>query len=308
MLLSGCSEAKLDVNLDSLDVKPVESLYDDTEYVWEESADGGEEGDDIDNGSGGYGSSVADKELLQEDTEEETETEKKTEAGTEGTESVEDKDVSVPSEKKLNVTVLGNSVTCNEISDIWKSTWGMAATTESADYVHLVKGWLEGRGYDVSLTVAGIKNWEVSSNRAASVDALLAYVSKDTDIIIIQTGENITENKDTLPADYLDLFNKIRAKAPDAEALVLAEMLWPKQDIESAKIDACAKSGFTFLSMDEFLAGYDTGYKSAIGAAVKAQDGSDFTIENEVVAVHPNDAGMKKIAEIIEKYLEDRLK
>ena len=46
-------------------------------------------------------------------------------------------------EDTYDYVALGNSITCNEIDEnLWWGSWGMAASSEEKDYVHLVAGWL----------------------------------------------------------------------------------------------------------------------------------------------------------------------
>lgn len=234
-----------------------------------------------------------------QETEESTETEQKTE--------IEEEDGAITATAEMyDYVALGNSVTCNEpTADIWWGNWGMAATTADKDYVHLLSSWL-GEQSDklVTTTVLDFKKWETSKKRTEVLQEYGKYFNEYTDLITIQTGENITEFKDTLGQDCLDLVSYVKEKAPNAQILILGELLWPAEDIEAAKMAACQQYGVTFVGMEEFLKDYETFYRSAMGAEVSGEDGNTHAIVNEAVAAHPNNDGMKCIAQQIEKHIK----
>lgn len=208
------------------------------------------------------------------------------------------------SEDAFDYIAIGNSVTCNKVSELWWGTWGMAATRPENDYVHLVTKWLKDQtGRKVTVKVLDMKQWEVASDRNSKVERYLKYIDENTDLITIQTGENITENKEHLDKDYDYLLSQIIQKAPNAQILVLDELLWPKDDIVAGKAVACAQNGITIVDMTKYLEGYEEKYRSSLGKEVAGADGSSHAIDNEVVAAHPNDEGMAVIAEAIEEYI-----
>lgn len=203
------------------------------------------------------------------------------------------------SEDTYDYVALGNSITCNEIEEgLWWGNWGMAASSEEKDYVHLVSNWLGGQSArPVTTTVLDLKKWEVAQKRDDILADYETYFNEHTDLVTIQTGENITDYRDTLTMDYLNLVDFVKKKAPNALILMLGETLWPSEDIESAKQAACDYYGVIFVDMKKFLNGYADSYKSALGTEVSGADGGTYTIGNEVVAAHPNDEGMACIAQ-----------
>ena len=212
-----------------------------------------------------------------------------------------DAEAIVASENTFDYVALGNSVTCNDVADgNWWGSWGMAASSEDKDYIHLVARWLGGQvKKSVATTVLDLKKWEVAQNRNAVLADYEGYFNEHTDLVTIQTGENITSFKETLGGDYTNLVKLIKEKAPNAQILMLGETLWPSEDIEAAKRGACAAYGVPFIEMTYFLNGYEAFYRSALGAVVSGADGGQHTITNEVVAAHPNDEGMACIAQLV---------
>lgn len=216
------------------------------------------------------------------------------------TESVFDEE-DVLEKDTFDYVALGNSVTCNKKDgELWWGNWGMAATEADKDYVHLVADWLGEQCIEpVTTTVLDLKQWEVSKNRDKILKYYRGYFDEDTDLVTIQTGENITEFKETLETDYMSFIKFIREEAPNAQILMLGEVLWPAEDIENAKKKACESYGVTFVDMKEFLKEYEKSYRSSVGIKVKGADGKNHKITNEVVAAHPNNKGMKCIAKLV---------
>lgn len=203
-------------------------------------------------------------------------------------------------EQSYEYVALGNSVTCNDISDLWWGNWGMAATEPDKDYAHIVSTWLSGQMTDpVTLTEVDLKRWELSSDRKGVLNDYDTCISEMTDLITIQTGENITDNKADLYGDYSRLIEYLKNKAPNAQIFMLGELLWPSDDIETAKKQVCIDQGIMFIDTGEFLQGYDGMYRSSLGTNVLGVDGQSHVIDNEVVAAHPNDEGMACIAQLI---------
>lgn len=234
------------------------------------------------------------------ETQAETESQTETESEIKGEEELRGDDVAIiATEENFDYVALGNSVTCNEISELWWGNWGMAATTEENDYVHIVSRWLEGQSEKpVTTTVLDIKKWEVAPDRNAALEDYDKYFNEHTDLVTLQTGENITEGKESLGVDYPALVQRIKEKAPNAQILMLGEVLWPKDDIEAAKHAACDQNGITFIDVSDFRAAYegDT-FRSSLGTQVYGADGNLHAIDNEVVAAHPDDEGMANIAQ-----------
>lgn len=198
---------------------------------------------------------------------------------------------------------IGNSVTIHDKNELWPGNWGMAATAPEKDYVHVLSRLIEqDTGQQVETTVLSCKEWELSAERENMLSEF-KDIPEDADLITIQTGENVTLNMEEIKKDYRILFNFIRLKAPDAQILVLGEILWPNPEIEQAKQNFCTECNMKFINMDEFLNGYDM-YKSYLGENIVGEDGSTYTITNEAVAAHPNDTGMQKIAEIIHENID----
>lgn len=169
----------------------------------------------------------------------------------------------------------------------------MAATTKEKDYVHLVDAYLD-ETYHVSTTAYNFSDWETSSaNRENMLSELDPYLSSDLDLITIQLGENITNGLDTLNDDYTGLVRYVKEKCPDAQIIILDEFCWPKPEIQAAQKQAADTFGLSYIDLSEIR--NDT-YRAGLGTNVTGEDGKWHTITEATVAEHPNDEGMRYIA------------
>ena len=214
-------------------------------------------------------------------------------------------DTGMTEQEPYHYVAFGNSVTYGEVTeDIWWGDWGMAASSKENDYVHLISNELEQTLFRPVVTeVYSLKSWELASDRTSVLEELNETLDESTDLVTIQSGENITQYQETLEIDYFDLLSFVRKKAPNAQVLMLGELLWPSENIETAKQTACEACEVTFVDMTQFLNDYDAFYKSSLGTEIVGADGSLHVIEDEEVAAHPNDEGMECIAIQVLSYI-----
>lgn len=192
---------------------------------------------------------------------------------------------------------LGNSVTCNIPCDYWWGTYGMAASSPDKDYVHQVKDYIaNAANVDVNVKTGSVKDWELSTERNSCFQTFDGVLNEETDLVTVQVGENITENKEHLYEDFSNLFLHIGEKAPNAQVIVIGNVLWDFEDVNNVKAQVCADNGIIYVDMSEFKVSYDTMYKSYVGTTVTDDNGNEHEIWYDCVAAHPNDAGMSFIA------------
>lgn len=222
------------------------------------------------------------------------------------TEPVEEPEpISEEPEELFEYAAIGNSVTCNEPCDYWWGHYGMAASAPEKDYVHQVKDYIiQTTNVNVDVKTGSIKEWETAEgSRDAMFSTFDGILNTDTDLVTVQAGENITNHKDSLYNDYCNLIIHIHEKAPNAQIIVLGNVLWDFTDVDAAKACACADTGTLYIDLAEFKTNYDAMYRSYVGAPVVGDDGNIYEIWYDCVAAHPNDAGMTYIAEKIEEQI-----
>lgn len=191
----------------------------------------------------------------------------------------------------LRVLFVGNSVTlhapCESIG--WRGDWGMAASAQEKDYVHLVKDYIRKIVPDASFCICNAADWERKyKNGEDTFPLYTAARAFDANIIIVKLCGNS-------PKDGFDstLFKCNFAKLIDflnqsgtARIIVATEFL--KHPAEDTIVSFAKEQDFPLCVLSD-VADFDE-YK-AVGL-----------FEHRGVANHPGDKGMQVIADrIIEK-------
>lgn len=195
---------------------------------------------------------------------------------------------------ELKVMFIGNSITIHEPKPEigWHRCCGMAASNLEHDYVHLVYKYLLTKHKSVSVCVFNGGRWELDYTNTDKANSII-YQIKDynPDIVIIRIGENfnkeyLSEGKDPyLAFDYL-----IKAAKEATDNVIVTSLFWEYEYLDS-QIEKAAKDNkakyvyLTDLSKDKT--------NEAIGQ-----------FEHQGICLHPNDRGMREIANRIIKLLE----
>lgn len=193
------------------------------------------------------------------------------------------------------VLVIGNSITMGF------GTHGMASTDIDTDYYYLISQYIKEYNPNVSINRISGKDWEQGKSteeRQNIIDlSILPNVDENTDLIIVQLGDNTSSPDEiaTFTVDSLVLLKSLCIKAPKARILWVFGRynLKNKNTIASA----CEKCGAEFV--DVSIISTDKKYMAEIGDQYVNSKGTISTIKNAGIASHPNDLGMKTIAELI---------
>ena len=191
-----------------------------------------------------------------------------------------------PSKKVL---LIGNSITRhNPSAEIgWHGDWGMAASSEDKDYVHILYRDLTAYFGPISMCVAQASAWEVTAPALKEEKLCEKYAPAaefGADLIIVRIGENI-DMQHTDVSQLAESFQKMIAffgGEKENVEVILTGLFWnyPQQE-EAVKCALVGKNyHFVFLTdlgMDEKM--------TAMGLFSHAG-----------VAGHPGDLGMEHIA------------
>ncbi len=190
------------------------------------------------------------------------------------------------------VLFVGNSITHHiPNKDIgWFGNFGMAASCEENDYVHIVLNHLRNVYGEVDYAIVQAAYWERHYEKTENLLPELYSDAKDfgADIVIIRLGENVFN--ETLEAfDFKPYFKKMIDffGGDKCEKLLITDMFWHRTFNDVFRQEATErKCPFVHLTDLENEEG-----SMAIGL-----------FEHQGVSRHPSDYGMKRIAErIIEK-------
>lgn len=188
------------------------------------------------------------------------------------------------------VLFFGNSITLHAPkADIgWNHNWGMAASSEDKDYVHLVVKGLQERYGDVTYAIANVGNFERGYWEKDALTPFQGVKDFQADTVIFRFGENIRRDDLAIHPlfEYLKAF--IEYFAQGAKKVVVTDCFWEYESVGNDFKRLAKENGYNFVSLS------DLGYQDenmAIGL-----------FEHKGVAMHPGDLGMQRIAErILEK-------
>ena len=142
----------------------------------------------------------------------------------------------------MKMFFIGNSITLHGKCSYWPGVWGMAASKEANDYVHLLVNRLRSDGLQLDYAVTNFFKWEVMDYDRDEVLFLLDDYLKDSyDYIVLQLGENITSTT-TLERDFYSLLSYLTKSQPKAKLLVLGSF-FIKDDVDNIKETCVSKRG-----------------------------------------------------------------
>ena len=91
------------------------------------------------------------------------------------------------------ILFLGNSITLHEtkLQIGWNANWGMAASSQEKDYVHIVLNALRERYSEISYAIVNVGEWELNYWKEDVIEKFKLARDFKADIIIFRFGENI---------------------------------------------------------------------------------------------------------------------
>lgn len=190
----------------------------------------------------------------------------------------------------FRILFIGNSITRHEPAPHigWYGNWGMAASCEAKDYVHVAVAMLEKRFGAVDYMYVNASNWERQFWDEATLAELQPARDFEADVVVIRIGENMwgvreeLEKRDALP--YFKDMVKFFVKKPSAKVIV-TDLFWANELLDGIIRATCRDCGYTLVQIGD-LGTQDE--NMAIGQ-----------FEHHGVSVHPCDLGMQRIAERI---------
>jgi len=193
------------------------------------------------------------------------------------------------------ILFVGNSITKHgPKADIdWHGNWGMAATAEEKDYVHVVtKALAAKQGVTPTIMVKNVADFErahVGYDIAGKFTDAAAFKA---DLIILCIGENVAALK--TPEAQAQYQGQVTAllktlKSNPKATIIVRSSFWANEAKDSAMRRACEAVGGTFVDI------------SALAKDEQNYARSERPNKHAGVANHPGDRGMAAIAEAIVK-------
>lgn len=216
------------------------------------------------------------------------------------TETKTGKPLQIGSVRCSRIQYLGNSITLHGPAPQigWTGNWGMAATSEANDYVHLLtKRIATATKGEPQIRVRNIADFERNHSGYDVATELKAELAFQPELVIVAIGENVAALKDDAARDHFRTAVEGLLKTLDGHGhptIIVRSCFWADPAKDEALQQAAKTVGATFVDI------------RTLGADPTMAARSEQKIEHDGVAAHPGDKGMKAIADAIWKGLEAR--
>jgi hypothetical protein len=181
-----------------------------------------------------------------------------------------------------NVVILGNSITYAPQNPAigWYVDWGMAATKQDSDYVHILTKKFQVKYPKVNVTKKNISPFEIDAQHYDFDAELKSLQDSKPDLVIIRIGENVPADVDLDMFDkrYVALVNYFKVNNPDV-IILGGTSVW------GSVVDNLMISHAPCVSLKAIV-----------------NDGSNFSyglFDNIFIQGHPGNKGMRNIAGLI---------
>lgn len=191
------------------------------------------------------------------------------------------------------ILFLGNSITLHgPNADIgWAGNWGMAASSEDKDYVHLVTGAVARHtGSMPAIMVRNIAEFERNYANYDVESQMKDFFAFDPDLVVLAIGENVPAlGSEDAKAQFKAGVMKILgcALAKHHPIVVVRSSFWADTAKDEVLRTACQEADAIFV---------DAG---PMGREAANMARSERSFEHDGVGSHPGDRGMRTLADAI---------
>lgn len=205
------------------------------------------------------------------------------------------------------VLFLGNSITHHAPAStipgadpFWKGDWGMCASRRDCDYVRRIEAQLHMYNPHTSVEEMNIAAYERNFN--CDLDSLIGNLCKDKDLIVLKIGENVVDD-----ANYYDAFNRlVRYCLQYTDNVMVAGLYWKAPKKEEAMVRIAREYNLKYVPLFWIYELYKNEVMAHVGDTIYNTDGKPYSIKTDFIVTHPNDKGMRMIADEIFKNISWR--
>jgi hypothetical protein len=179
------------------------------------------------------------------------------------------------------ILFLGNSITLHgpDPSIGWSGNWGMAASNPASDYAHVLASRIPGAALDV-VNISSLETDPTHFN-PTSIDSSLG---RSPDLVVVELGDNAKDAGAFGPA-YAALIDHLVARRPIT--ILCVSTWWNTPAIDRVIHAACLGDGVLYADIGGL-------YPDPVNRA-----SAERSFQDPGVAIHPGDAGMKNIADVL---------
>lgn len=190
------------------------------------------------------------------------------------------------------ILFLGNSITLHGPAPNigWTGNWGMAASSEDLDYVHLLQSKItKAAGGQPEIMVRNIAEFERGLATFQIRDQLKKELEFRADVVVVAIGENASK-PETAEArlQFRDSFNNLLAAIEEAghPRIFVRSQFWADPEKDGLMKEVTLARRHTWIELS-----------GLVDESCFAR--SERKIEHAGVAGHPGDKGMKVIADAL---------
>ncbi|HEY3323480.1 MAG TPA: beta-L-arabinofuranosidase domain-containing protein [Planctomycetota bacterium] len=199
----------------------------------------------------------------------------------------------VKSSEIRKILFLGNSITLHgPKADIdWSGNWGMAASSEDRDYVHLVSsGIARHTGAAPQILIKNIADFERNYANYDVDTQMKDFFAFDPDLVVLAIGENVPAlaseaDKARFKAGVMKILGCALARRHPL--VIVRSSFWADAAKDEVLGQACQEAGAIFVNA------------GPLGKEASNVARSERQFKHDGVAAHPGDKGMKAIADAI---------
>jgi hypothetical protein len=195
--------------------------------------------------------------------------------------------------KARRILFLGNSITLHgPLPEIgWTNNWGMAASRQETDYVHvLLSAITRLAGDKPDAVIANIADFERNYETYDVAAGLKKYLDFKPDIVVVAIGENVPAlTEPQSKAKFKESLGRLlkALRTGNQPAIFVRGCFWPDKTKDDILQQSCKEAGAVFVEI------------SALGKEDANHARSERRFAHAGVADHPGDKGMMAIADAL---------
>lgn len=206
-----------------------------------------------------------------------------------------------------HVLFLGNSITHHAPAStipgadpFWEGDWGMCASHKDSDYVRRIEARLHEYNSQTTVEEMNIAHFERNFN--CDLDSLIGSICQGKDLIVLKIGENVIDVD-----GYYAAFNRLTEYCLQfTDNVMVAGAYWKLPKIEEAMVRVARDKNLNYVPLFWIFDLYKDEVMFHVGDTIYNTKGKPYPIKTDFIITHPNDKGMRMIAEEIIKNIEFR--